>query len=630
MMNQNRSLAERVSMVEERPVEDARADLFSSVNDDTPLLSLLLEDGAITEESASAYATDANHSSIGLSEYLITRKILPRRDIYHYLFRLKRPLLIDRPEDLPEWDLVLNDVEQPLFDGSAPDRVVLLGLASEKSLGHRHVFTLCTEEELRSFNFAEVAANLVANNFTLRGHLIAKDATILQVVKAQWQTQKFGNAGHAKATESELHQIWNHIIQSASDLGASDIHLKGTLGLGSIHFRIHGELEPFPYTLTEQQAIDLASSLFNTLVDDGSTTDGFIPTIPQDAVISWALPQGNIRLRYSGLPIEPTGIDVTLRLIPIGIVVKPKPLQEFGYSNDQAEDMERIFYRSSGLILFVGTTGSGKTTSMANELSRLTLTRPGKKLRTVEEPVEIRILGASQTSVARKSKDGTEFNDVLRGIMRSDPDFLGIGEIRDRVTASLALQAVRSGHLAVSSLHAESGPMSYDRLEGLGVDRRDLAKVGLVVALIYQRLVPVLCTHCRQKVGPLEQVPEYSGMVSRLRRYMQEHHPDRADPFEGVFVRNPLGCKHCKQRGITGRTVCAEIFIPRVGMLPLIASGNSPDLWHEWRKEIDPTKPERMRGRTAFEHALWKMMQGIVSPVDVEKEFRFLDEPVFG
>lgn len=591
---------------------------------------LLVEAGLFSHDGIEVHAAEAHRAGLKLGEYLTSKHLITRGDLYEVLQKLLRSITIQTVRDLPEWDVVLNDAGQPLGGQDRPKGTLLLALSNEVASGARRAFLLTTEAEMGSHRYASLYAKVTAEGYAIRGKLLAEDPSILDVVMSEWGTRRMGAPGKNDASSSALHTLWDKIIYDAYKLGASDIHLSAAMGRGEVRFRIHGDLEPQPIALTEEDALQLASSMYNTMVDKGSTGDGFNPRLTQDAVVTRSFPEGSLRLRYACLPVEPSGVNVTLRLIPIGVTAKPKTAAQLGYSADQCDTLDRIFSRSSGLILFLGTTGSGKSTSMANMLMQLVKERPGKILRTVEEPVETRIPGASQTSFVRSKKEAGEeksnvFVDVMRALMRADPDYLMVGEIRDPDTAGLAIQAVRSGHLCVSTLHADGAPLAYDRLEGMGIPRAEIASVGLVAGLIYQRLVPVLCPHCKVSTLAIKKdtTGEYSGVLRRLDHYLD------GKSSETVFFRNAMGCAHCDKRGIVGRTVCAEILVPKPSMLRAIAEGDSRSIWKAWREGIDATRPEVMTGRTAFEHALWKMCEGVVSPLDVEKEFRYLDEQVF-
>lgn len=578
------------------------------------------------------HAEEAKRHSQRLGDYLVAKRLISRADLYEKLAAQHKRVQIDSVRELPEWDALLSAEGGPLGGKLAPSDPIAIGFGADIESGRKRCFIVGTRAGLDSRNFTALAAKAMHDGFKIRGQIEVKDPDILAVVVSEW-TKRRGGAEIASSpvSKAELHQEWDKIIYDAYRAGASDIHLTSNMGRGEIKFRIHGELEPYPLSLTDEHALELAASMFNTLVEADSTREGFNARVPQDAAVTRAFNDVTLRLRYSGLPIAPSGLDVTLRLIPIGVAVEPKTPLELGYSKDQSETLERVFARSSGLILFLGTTGSGKSTSMANLLMKVVKDRPGKKLRTVEDPVEIIIPGASQTAVVRDSRKGegathqSPYVDVMRALMRSDPDYLMVGEIRDSDTAELALHAVRSGHLCVSTLHADGAPIAYDRLAGMGVSRQDLASVGLVAALVYQRLVPVLCPHCRITAKEIARSgsKEHAGVMRRLVTYLNGR------PMDGIFFRNPAGCSECKRRGVIGRTVCAEILQPTPTMLRAIVQADSTALWKAWRATIDEDRDDVMRGRTAFEHALLKMRQGLVSPVSVEGEFKYLDEPAF-
>lgn len=592
----------------------------------------LVEAGHFTRDAIDTLAAEATQAGLRLGEYLVSKKLIDLPDIYDALGSLLPRIPVRSVAELPPWDLLLNDVGQPLSSGERPGAVLALAVGADLTRGQHRCFVLTTEAGRDSMTFASVYSKAAHKNFKVRAVLVAKDQSLLDVVLSEWRARRGPGEealGPSNPADKEIHIEWDRIIYEAYKRGASDVHLKIARGRGEVRFRINGSLRVHPLALTTEKAMLLASSMYNTMVDEGSTGDGFNPRICQSAVVTRQYPEGALRLRYEGLPIEPAGLYVTLRLIPIGVSVKPKSFLDLGYSEDQAEMLERIFGRSSGLILFVGTTGSGKSTSLAHALMDVVRSRPDKRLHTVEEPVEIIIPGASQTSVVRRKHIAgepktNEFLEVMRSLMRADPDYLMVGEIRDPDTASLAIQEVRSGHLCASTLHADGAPIVYDRLSGLGVPRAELASVNLVAGLIYQRLVPVLCTHCRIPAATIRSTTHHHDrLLSRLCRRLGH------DDFEGIFFANPAGCARCDFTGITGRTVCAEILVPRKEMMRSIASGDSLGLWEAWRNEIDESNPDSMRGRTAFEHALLKMKRGIVSPVDVEREFCFLDEEVF-
>ena len=585
-----------------------------TLHEEQPALTQLVKNGAVSRETLARAIAAAQESGRSVEELLLADGHVSRIDLIQAMCGAGMPPVVTRLSDLPNWNVILNDAGRPLGQVGQRDRT--MAVLNSDTDRDRRCFILLAQgvDRSRAQNFVP---RILAEHYKLAGLLVVPQQ-LLDVLYSEW------DAGGGSKTlklegDAELHQEFDRIATEAFQKGASDIHISCTRGRGAIHMRVHGELEHYA-DLPEQRATDLVSAIYNTLAEAGSTKEGFNAGKTQDAVIQRTLKVGNVRFRYSGLPIAPDGFDVTLRIIPIGVAARRKSAQELGYSEDQCDALERIFSHSSGLILFAGTTGSGKSTTMANMLSKVAEERPGKKIRTVEEPVEYRVEGAYQTPVKRVTGDRSDFLNVLRQIMRSDPDLLMVGEIRDGDTAELAIQAVRSGHLCVSTIHADGAPICYDRLVGMGMNRQDMASVGLVVGFIYQKLVPVLCPQCK-----IPAVTFRAGADARLQGVLQRAE-DVAGSLDGIYMRNRNGCSHCDGRGVVGRTVCAEILRPTPQMLAAVGSGDSTTLWAHWRQTISKSDASRMTGRTAFEHAIHKMRMGLVAPDAIEAEFRFLDE----
>lgn len=545
---------------------------------------------------------------------------------------------ISRLSDLPEWNFILNHGGSP-FCGPSDDDVLAVcrlpvadasGFSSVDWDAYRalkekpHDVWLLTKTTDPVKITGMVSRLMPYKAFAVRSTYVCQP-DVVQSIRESFTARVDQSA---KRSESDEHALFDAIGRDAMLKGASDIHITLYEDRAEVALRIKGELR-FDRDLPLERGRSLVTSAYNTLAEKGSTKEGFNDRAYQDAVIERVYPEGLVRFRYSGLPIAPAGTDITLRIIPIGVQsASAKSLASLGYSPDQCDLLERIFSRSSGLVLIAGTTGSGKSTTLATVLEDLARKNPEKKIRTIEEPVEYKIAGAFQTPVLRRDgeKDGVNpFALALRQIMRADPDIIMVGEIRDTDTAQLAVQGVRSGHLLVSTIHADGAPICFDRLSGLGVERVDLASVGLIAGLIYQKLVPILCDHCK--------VPYADWAASPLRDDRLLARINRVVPPEGLrhlAFRHTGGCPNCRHSGITKREVVAEILRPTAEMSPHIIAANSPDIWKMWRSTIKPGDPENMTGRTAFEHAVLKMRRGRVDPKSVEDAFRFLDEPIFG
>lgn len=574
----------------------------------------LVHIGACTREDVDAALAVSKSSGELLGTVLLREGKVARNDLMHGLGVQRRHMRASKLAELPDYTTLLTAPNGELGLDRLDRRFALLG---EERDGRKRFFVVQAESEQSPTLGQEafIKATQLGWRFACR---ILAPSDVLEVLYAKAAPKQ---SRVESGEESDMHRLFHDICRDAFQRNASDIHIVVSGDDATVAYRIHGEVE-VQKNLTRERAMALCAAAYNTLTEGSSVKAGFNPRALQDAVIQQNYPEGLVRFRYAHRPHAPDGLKVVLRVIPIGVRMNRKSFLELGYSPDQNELLERMFGTSSGLILFAGTTGSGKSTSLAHALMGMAEENPHKIICTVEEPVEFSIPGAEQTPVVRINDDHTDFTNVLRQILRMDPDVIMIGEIRDLATADVTIQAVCSGHLCVSTLHADGAPICYDRLAGMGVPRTDLASVGLVAGLVYQRLIPVLCNNCKIPGG---QLSSSLNCDPRMRAVLSRVHKVNNGDLRNIYFRNSEGCKHCI-RGHTGRTVAAEILRPTPAMLDAIASKDSNALWRMWRSTITQAHPAIMTGRTAFEHAIYKMRQGIVSPTAVESEFRFLDE----
>lgn len=631
------------------PAVAASAAAATAGGDIAGLLGELVQNGKLSLAKATDVADEAQRMGRTPYEVLLHRNLVPRGDLYAAVERLPAVLrqrigmLLRTAADLPEWDKVLNDADGPLGNTTRDPAVVALAtgedIARAARVGEKPAcFLLATAYAAKGVGYSALVGRILKNGYSIRARLPLASQAIADVVWAQWDERRGKKeGGRVAGGASSMQKLFDTIGRDGYSKGASDIHIVSRGGAGQILFRVDGDVLRQPYDLTGPEALSLCSTVYDTLTETSSVKEGFSQISLQDGSVDRAYDDFRLRFRYAGEPIEPNGYHVAMRIIPIGTHSRPKTLDALGYAESQQTQINRGFSRSSGLVLFCGTTGSGKSTTEANRLRTLIAEHPTKMVLTVEEPVEYIIDGAYQHAVLRKEgQDGqTAFQHALRSIMRLDPDVLMLGEIRDLETADMALQGVRSGHLLISTLHSDAAPSCYDRLAGLGIHRGDMAAMDLVAGFVFQALVQTLCTHCRVPARSYISTndPTLKGLMWRLRTALDSGVVPGAqttgDGLDGIFFRNSVGCAHCDQRGITGRTVCAEVFQPTADALHAVKHGDSKELWDWWRSHINKTDAADMTGRRAIEHAMWKMARGIVSPAQVESQFRLLDEPIF-
>ena len=253
---------------------------------------------------------------------------------------------------------------------------------------------------------------------------------------------------------------------------------------------------------------------------------------------------GRVSVRFGGEPLDlriailPTthGEQVVLRILHRA-VSKPD-LEQLGMTPPIRELFERAIRQPYGAVVVCGPTGSGKTTTLYTALHMLN--DPGRVLMTIEDPVEYQIPGVNQIEISPKS--GLTFSSGLRTILRSDPDVLLVGEIRDEETARIAMQAGMTGHLVLTTLHAHNAAGSIARLKDMGVETGLLASsVNCVVA---QRLARRLCTDCRESYWPTDDELKQLGLLEQKGK---------------IFLHRPKGCARCGNTGYRGRVALYEV-----------------------------------------------------------------------
>jgi len=260
--------------------------------------------------------------------------------------------------------------------------------------------------------------------------------------------------------------------------------------------------------------------------------------LPQDGRIQIRIGKSPIDLRVSTIPTN-HGESIVIRVLDRSVVTLS--LAELGLFRDDQERVERLLGSPDGILLVTGPTGSGKTTTLYSCLNFIN--RPDRKIITVEDPIEYRLSGINQVQV--NTDIGLTFPVALRSILRQAPNIIMIGEIRDLETAMIALNASLTGHLVFSTLHTNDASSAVARLIDLGP--QPFLVTSAVRAIMAQRLVRLLCPHCKQP-GELTQA-ELGALL--------DGEQSRSNQMQ---VMLPVGCDHCRHTGYKGRIAVFEIF----------------------------------------------------------------------
>ena len=288
-------------------------------------------------------------------------------------------------------------------------------------------------------------------------------------------------------SDNTLVRLVNSVIEEAIAQGASDIHIETEPAPRNvrIRLRVDGDLRPY---------LDLQARFRFALVARIKIMAGLDISEhrkPQDGKIDFSRFGGSkVELRVVTVPTHQGLEDVVLRVLASH---KPLPLEQIGLSTDNLAQLRAAVHKSYGLILVCGPTGSGKTTTLHSVVREINT--PERKIWTAENPIEITQEGLRQVEV--NPRIGWTFAAAMRSFLRADPDVVMIGEMRDEETAGIAIEASLTGHLVLSTLHTNSAPESVARLLEIGMDPFTFSDA--LVAILAQRLVRKLCTHCRER-----------------------------------------------------------------------------------------------------------------------------------
>ncbi len=340
------------------------------------------------------------------------------------------------------------------------------------------------------------------------------------------------------ASDAPVIRLVNLLIAQAVEARASDIHIEPMESALRVRYRVDGVLQP-----AESPPQRLASAVISRIKIMAKLNIAE-RRLPQDGRISLAVRGRDIDFRVATTP-GTHGESVVLRILDQSQL--SLDFAALGFEEELIRGFRAELERPHGIILVTGPTGSGKTTTLYTALTELNA--PGKKLLTIEDPVEYQLDGVVQVQV--KPQIGLSFASALRAFLRQDPDIMMVGEIRDLETAQIAVQAALTGHLILSTLHTNDAASAITRLIDMGVE--DYLLTSTVNAIAGQRLVRTLCTECRE---PFEALPEFSARVELN---------DSAGGKPIVLYR-AKGCDACRHTGYSGRTSILEL-LPITGRI---------------------------------------------------------------
>ena len=499
---------------------------------------ILVSNGKITDEQLQSAMQAQSGSRRELGEVLVAMEFVGKED----LARANAERLRLEYVEISEKDVDLGVLE--LFPQKVLRRHVALPLRIEDDRlviaisdptnihalddlkmisGHRISPVVATEEDI-----SKVQTRFFAGGESISG--ILQDAAGEGIEE---ENQDLDLGAEATPDERPVIRLVSSFLQQAVSDGASDIHIEPRSGDVSVRFRVDG-------VLREVMSIPprLQSGVIARLKIIGNL-DIAERRIPQDGRFSVKLSSRKVDFRVASLPTV-HGEKVVLRLMDTSSV--EADLGKLGFASETFAAYQEIFKRPYGAILVTGPTGSGKSTTLYATLKELN--SPEKNIITVEDPVELRVQGVNQVQVNPRA--GLTFASGLRSILRSDPDIVMIGEIRDHDTAKISVEAALTGHLVLATLHTNNAPGALTRLTEMGVE--PFLTSSAVDCVIAQRLARRLCPRCKQPTKVENDALEEMGF-----------------PFERLEgeprLYKAVGCERCGDTGYRGRVGIYEMMV---------------------------------------------------------------------
>jgi len=381
-------------------------------------------------------------------------------------------------------------------------------------------------------------------------------------------------------SDAPIIKLVHSIVAQAIQLGASDIHVNPEEGDTRVLFRVDGVLSPAA-TVKRRMAVGVVSRI--KIMADLDISE---KRVPQDGRFGLTVEGRRVDIRVVTLPLV-NGEGVVLRILDKGL--KVEGLEALGMQPDEMECFTRAVKRPNGAVLVTGPTGSGKSTTLYAALH--VLNDGERSIITIEDPVEQRIAGIKQMQIAPKA--GVTFDVGLRSMLRADPDVIMVGEVRDRQTAHIAVEAALTGHLVLSTLHTRDAPSALGRLIDMGIE--PFLVSSAVDCIVAQRLVRMLCNHCKRPLVVSEAV-------------LAEHGLAGAEPYEAV------GCSRCGGSGYRGRVGVYEVMTVSERIRALILERASVD------QMVDVAVEQGMR--RLRDDGLEKVRQGLTSIAEARSRIR--------
>lgn len=500
---------------------------------------------------------------------------------------------IEKKGDIPSYAGVIPD-DQIGID--LPSQFIENCVALSSYDDDKSIYCLVSQRYYDSSIYKHLILSLSRQNFNSTVYVASSD--LIQLIRSEFATDTVSGKEKASAQTK-----FDNYIQTALDLRASDIHFRINDKGAQIYYRIDGDLvlkdeapaeniKLFLETHYTSFSQDHEMTGYSDSVPLSSTAEGtFVlrrPYIPTSE--TFAPHDVHVNVRKQSDVLNKKSFDEVWRILISDDHSRLPTFEELGYEKNQRDIIEKAISVPRGLILFCGTTGSGKSTSLSTALTTIVHNTAGtKNIRSIENPVEYKVKGVRQKSISNRSA----YAESIRVTMRLDPDILAIGEIIDKESALAAADFSLSGHLTLSTLHAGTPLSAIKRLEEFGIDPLTLSEKDFINAIIIQTLIQKLCQHCAVDFN-VNPYMENRIFVDSIEKYISGYSlKDRGK-----------GCQHCNGTGIAGRRVIANVVNINNEMRNSFQFGNFAQAFSNIPQSFN-------------EHAINVMKSGAVSPYAV-------------
>ena len=550
------------------------------------LSEILLESGKISKDKLEKVLTAQSNSTEGLGRRLVDLGLVSETVLLETLSEY-----LDIPfvslKDFPQQTIVLENLSEKFMRQykfvplSLNENVLTIALSDPYDVYACDAVRMATNYEVK-INLAREEEILDAV-----GKLFNTDTTSMERIvenigkngKEDLSIDDEGDVDHLKdlASEAPVIRLVNLLITRAIEMRASDIHLEPFEGDFKVRYRIDGVLHDMEAPPRRLQAAVISRLKIMAKLNIAERR------LPQDGRIKLRVLGKEIDFRVSTLPTM-FGESVVLRILDRESVILD--LEKLGFPDYDLSKFRDLINRPYGIILVTGPTGSGKTTTLYAALGEIN--SPEKKIITVEDPIEYQLGGVNQVQV--KAGIGLSFANILRSILRQDPDIIMIGEIRDAETAEIAIHSALTGHLVFSTLHTNDAAGAVTRLLEMGMENYLIS--SSLLGIMAQRLVRVICPDCKEAYTPEMGVMEELGV--------SQSEVKELPIFKGA------GCEKCSHTGFRGRRGIYELLLMNDDIRELILDKAPSNVIKE---------KGRSQGMRTLREAGWQKVKSGISTV---------------